>query len=85
MFIKLEICVSTAFGELENVPVDVNYDVDFGLLDYCRISEVNLEGLNLSRDQLVKWTSEAEVDRQETFLADEIADLLRDGELEEAA
>lgn len=88
-----EICISTDFGELEDVPAVVDYIADFVPADptvgdfwatwdvRAEIFSANLSGLKLDRSQLVRATSEAETERQETIVAEIIQMELTNGDL----
>lgn len=87
------ICISTDFGELEEVPAVVDYIADFAPADpsvgeyfdtwdvRAEIVSVNLSGLKLDRSQLIQATTTAETERQETLVAEAIQADLTNGDL----
>lgn len=95
--LRTTITVSTAQGELEGVPVMVDYDVTHNPRDRetgnfqawdevtsCEIITVQIGGWNAGRIELVEMCGEEEVARQEDMIAERITEDLMTGELEAA-
>ena len=59
--ITFEIVFDSGYGEIANVPARFNIDSEAP----AELIDVRLQGLILNRDQLVAWTSEAEVEQIE--------------------
>lgn len=91
------ITVSTAQGELEGVPVMVDYDVThnprepetgtfqaWDEVTACEIITVQIGGWKAGRYELVEMCGEEEVARQEDLVAERITEDLMTGELEAA-
>lgn len=73
--ITFEIVFDSGYGEIANVPARFNIDSEIP----AELIDVRLQGLILNRDQLIAWTSEAEVEQIE---ADADIRAIEDGYIE---
>ena len=78
----MTICISTDFGELEDVPANVTFEIESGEVIFATINSAN-PGTQMSHEYLVALIGAAEVERQEELARQEIQTALDAGDFDE--
>ena len=78
----MTICISTDFGELEDVPANVTFEIESGEVIFATINSAN-PGIQMSHEYLVGLVGAAEVERQEEMVRQKIQAALDEGDFDE--